>query len=128
MHTEVRFPPKPPPTDVSRGDEFIYYAVGGTKSIFGASRADGEPAISDVHSNPEVARLWPYAVPVELRKTACVPRLSLAPTLESVGSGLQQQIGHGVSHFEIGPSEFTKAIRLLERARQEAHRRGISGP
>jgi hypothetical protein len=45
-----------------------------------------------------------------------------------MGPGLQEQIGHGVSHFEIGQSEFTKAIRLLERARQTALRRGFSGP
>jgi hypothetical protein len=128
MHTEVRFPPKPAPTDISRGDELIYYAVGGTKCIFGASRVDDLPVINHYHSNPEVARRWPYAAPVELRKSACVPRLSVAPLLAAVASELQDQIGEGVSHFEIGHSEFTKAIRLLERARQDALRRGLTGP
>jgi hypothetical protein len=128
MHTEVRFPAKPPPTDVARGDEFIYYAVGGTKCIFGAARADGAPVISQHHSNPEIAKRWPYAAPVELRRSACVPRLMLSPLLASVGPGLQEQIGQGVSHFEIGQPEFTRAIRLLERAKQDALRRGLSGP
>jgi hypothetical protein len=128
MHREVRFPAKPAPTAVARGDEFIYYAVGGTKCIFGASRAEDKPVINQHHSNPEVARRWPYAAPVELRKSACVPRLSIAPVLESVAPGLQEHIGHGVSHFEIGQPEFIKAIRLLERARQDALRRGFSGP
>jgi hypothetical protein len=54
--------------------------------------------------------------------------LSLAPRLETVGPALQARIGHGVSHFEIGQPEFMKAIRLLERARQDALRRGFSGP
>jgi hypothetical protein len=87
MHREVRFPGKPAPTDVARGDEFIYYAVGGTKCIFGASRAEDKPVLNQQHSNPEVARRWPYAAPVELRKSACVPRLSLAPLLEAVAQG-----------------------------------------
>jgi hypothetical protein len=128
MHQEVRFPAKPPPTDVARGDEFIYYAVGGTKCIFGASRAEDKPVLNPHHSNPEVARRWPYAAPIELRKSACVPRLSMAPLLESAATGLQEHIGHGVSHFEIGQPEFIRAIRLLERARQEALRRGLTGP
>ena len=127
MHSEVRFPPKPP-ADVMRGDEFIYYAVGGTKCIFGSSRAESDPVLSSTHSNPEVARLWPWAAPIKLRKSACVPRLSLAPVLESVAPGLQDNIGHGVSHFEIGHSEFTRALRLLERAKQDAARRGFHGP
>ena len=80
------------------------------------------------HSNPDVARRWPYAAPVELRKSACVPRLSGAPLLELVAHGLQDNIGHGVSHFEIGHSEFVTAIRLLERAKQEASKRGLPGP
>jgi hypothetical protein len=125
MHIEVRFPPRPAPTNVSRGDEFIYYAVGGTKCIFGASRALDPPVLNDRHSNPEVARLWPYAAPVELRKGACVPSLSLAPSLASVGPDLQAQIGHGVSHFEIGHEDFARALRLLERATQDAAKRGI---
>jgi hypothetical protein len=127
-HTEVRFPAKPLPSDISRGDELIYYAVGGTKCIFGASRVDGVPEINQYHSNPEVARRWPYAAPIELRKTACVPRLGFAPLLASVGPGLQQNIGHGVSHFPIGHQEFVKALRLLERARQDALSKGFTGP
>jgi hypothetical protein len=128
MHREVRFPGKPPPTDVTRGDEFIYYAVGGTKCIFGASRAEGDPVLNPTHSNPEVARRWPYAAPILLRKSACVPRLSVAPLLASVAPGLQDNVGQGVSHFEIGHSEFTKALRLLERAKHEATQRGLQGP
>src|SRR4051794_25392317 len=128
MHTEVRFPSKPPPTDVTRGDELIYYAVGGTKCIFGASRVEEDPVLNPLHSNREVARRWPYAAPIELRKSACVPRLSAAPLLASVAPNLQDSVGQGVSHFEIGHSEFTKALRLLERAKLNATRRGFTGP
>ena len=117
MHYEVRFPPKPPPTDVTRGDELIYYAVGGTKCIFGASRVEGDPVLNPIHSDPEIARRWPYSAPISLRPSACVSRLSAAPLLELVAQGLQTNIGHGVSHFEIGHSEFEKAIRLLVRAK-----------
>lgn len=127
MHTEVRFPAPLSPL-VTRGDELIYYAVGGTKCIFGASRLEGDPVLNPTHSNPDVARKWPYAAPAELRKSACVPRLTGAPLLALVAPDLQDNIGHGVSHFEIGHSEFTTAIRLLERAKQEANRRGLSGP
>jgi len=42
--------------------------------------------------------------------------------LELVGPGLQDDVGHGVSHFEIGHSEFVKAVCLLERANSK--RRG----
>ena len=127
MHTEVRFPAPLAPL-VTRGDELIYYAVGGTKCIFGASRLEGDPVLNSKHSNPDVARKWPLAAPVDLRKSACVPRLTGAPLLESVAPGLQANVGHGVSHFEIGHSEFLTAIRLLERAKQEASRRGLRGP
>src|SRR4051812_22733442 len=74
LHAEVRLPAKPPPTNVARGGELIYYAVGGMKCIFGASRVENIPVLNPKHSNPQVAKQWPYASPVELRRSACVPR------------------------------------------------------
>jgi hypothetical protein len=117
MWKEVRFPKGAPPRDVSAGDELIYYAVGGYKRIFGASRLDGPAVQNLVHSNPEIARRWPYAAPVTVREDARIERVQNGPLLSEVGPGLQQQIGEGVSHFEIGRPDFDRAISLLRKAK-----------
>src|SRR5262249_14516287 len=100
----------------------------GTKCIFGASIAKDDPVINARHSNAEVARRWPYAVPIRLRKSACVPQLDLAPLLASVAPEPQDKVGQEVSHFGIGYPEFTRALRLRERARLDATKRGLQGP
>lgn len=116
MHTEVRFP-KPQPTDVHKGDELVYYAVGGFKCIFGASRVEEPPVLNPTHSNPEVARRWPYAAPVWIRDDAKLKYLTFGPQLNEVTPGLQSNIRQGVSHFEIGRAEFDRAISLLHKAK-----------
>ena len=117
MGKQVRFPAHPAPTDVTRGDELIYYAVGGYKRIFGSSRIEAAPKPNPVHSNPVIAKRWPYAAPVSLRPSACLHYVSSGPLLEDVAQGLQSKVRHGVSHFEIGRPEFERAISLLTKAK-----------
>jgi len=45
--------------------------------------------------------------------------VSSRPDLAQIGPGLQDQVGHGVSHFEIGRTEFERAVKLLQLAQLE---------
>jgi hypothetical protein len=123
MAKEVRFPAKPAPTDIAKGDELIYYAVGGYKRLFGASRVDDVPVINNEHSNAVVAKRWPYAAPVEVRHDVKLTYVSSGPSLDDVTPGLQKNVRHGVSHFEIGRPEFERAISLLRKAKSEEDQR-----
>jgi hypothetical protein len=107
---------------VSAGDELIYYAVGGYKRIFGAVRVEDVAVLNPLHSNASVARRWPYAAPITRRPSACLYYVTSGPLLEDVARGLQQKIRHGVSHFEIGRSEFDHAISLLTKAKTDEDR------
>jgi hypothetical protein len=127
MSYEVRFPKGSPPSDVAPGDELVYYAVGGFKRIFASARVDGPAVLNAVHSNPEVARRWPYAAPVSLRPETRLDRVSAGPELAEVGPGLQQKVGHGVSHFEIGRAEFDRALSLLRKAKLAEAARAKAG-
>jgi hypothetical protein len=120
---EVRFPPKPAPTDVSAGDELVYYAVGGYKRVFATARIEEPPQLSDVHPNPVVAKRWPYAARVSVRPSTKLRYVSSGPMLEEVGAGLQGKVGHGVSHFEIGRPEFERAVQLLTKAKADEDRK-----
>jgi hypothetical protein len=126
MNSEVRFP-KPEPKDVHRGDELVYYAVGGYKRIFASARLEEEPVLNAVHSNPVIAKRWPYAAPVTLRPETKLKFVSSGPLLEEVGPDLQTKIGHGVSHFEIGRAQFDRALSLLRKAKDEEARRLRTG-
>ena len=119
MNKEVRFPAKPPPKEIAKGDELVYYAVGGYKRLFGAVRVEDAPQLNDVHKNREVAKRWPYAAPVAIRPDVKLTYVSSGPELAAVSPALQQQIGQGVSHFEIGKPEFDRAIDLLRKAKIE---------
>jgi hypothetical protein len=123
---EVRFPPKPPPTDVAPGDELVYYAVGGYKRLFGTVRVETAPTLVH-HNNPVVEKRWPYLSKVTVRPDTKVRYVSSGPELEAIGVGLQEQIDQGVSHFEIGRPEFDRAVQLLRRAQDEEARKLKSG-
>ncbi len=127
MHKEVRFPARPVPKEITVGDEFVYYAVGGYKRIFGASRADGEPILNHEHSIPDVAKRWPYAAPITLNPSACLKYVSSGPSLNDITPGLQSKVGHGVSHFEIGKPQFDRAISLLRQAKGDEDRKLKTG-
>jgi hypothetical protein len=119
---EVRFPPKPAPTDVAPGDELVYYAVGGYKRVFGAVRVETAPMLVD-HPNPVVQKRWPYMANVAVRPSTKLTYVSSGPELKAIGPGLQEQVDQGVSHFEIGRAEFDKAVQLLQRAKADEDRK-----
>jgi hypothetical protein len=50
-------------------------------------------------------------------------KLSNGPLLAAVSPALQEKIGHGVSHFEIGRPEFESAVKLLRRAKLKENQR-----
>jgi hypothetical protein len=115
--TEVRFPAKPPPTDVGPGDELVYYAVGGYKRVFATVRVESEPEPDRPHENPVIAKRWPYAAGVSLNPTTRLKYVSSGPELSAIGRGLQDQVHQGVSHFEMGRPEFDRAVSLLRQAK-----------
>jgi hypothetical protein len=127
VEAEVRFPARPKPTDIAPGDELVYYAVGGYKRIFATARVETLPTLSDLHPNPIVAKRWPYAVKISLRPSTKLEYVSSGPALSDIEPSLQSQIGHGVSHFEIGRAEFERAVRQLERAQKEEARKLRTG-
>ena len=69
----VRFPRDQFPHEIKKGDELLYYAVGGYKKVFAQVRLIGDPA-QDVPvtgsargvSNAQIFRRWPHAAAVEL--------------------------------------------------------------
>lgn len=124
---EVRFPPKPSPVNISPGDELVYYAVGGYKRVFATARVETAPKLGDVHPNAIVAKRWPYVAKVALRPSTKLVYVSSGPELTQIAPGLEEQVGHGVSHFEIGRLEFDRAVQLLQRAQAEEARKLKSG-
>ena len=45
--------------------------------------------------------------------------LSSGPELDDIAAGLQMRVAHGVSHIEIGRTEFDRAVQLLRRHKSE---------
>lgn len=119
---EVRFPP-PLPKEITPGDELVYYAVGGYKSIIATGRVNGFPVRQPMHPNPEIARRWPFAAEAEMDPATRVRFVSSGPPLIAVGPDLQKRIGPHVSHFEIGRVEFDRAVQLLRRAVNDEKRK-----
>ena len=124
---EVRFPSRPAPVGISLGDELVYYAVGGYKRVFATARVESTPTLGDIPPNDVVAKRWPYIAKVSLRPDTKLEYVSSGPTLTDIAPGLQEKVGHGVSHFEIGHTEFTRAVQLLQRARAEETRKLKTG-
>jgi hypothetical protein len=123
---EVRFPPKPPPTNVAPGDELVYYAVGGYKRLFGSVRVETAPTLVD-HHNPIVQKRWPYLAKVAVRPSTRLRYVSSGPELKAIDPSLQDEIDQGVSHFEIGRAEFNRAVQVLQRAQIEEAQRLKAG-
>lgn len=103
------------------------YAVGGYKRVFATARVESAPKLSDVHPNPVVAKRWPYAAKVSLRPTTKLEYVSSGPELADIAPALQEKVGHGVSHFEIGRAEFDRAVQLLQRAKADETRKLKTG-
>jgi hypothetical protein len=124
---EIRFPANPAPNDVAPGDELVYYAVGGYKRVFATARVESPPELSDVHANPVIAKRWPYAAKVSVNPSTKLKYVSSGPELAEIGPGLQEQVRHGVSHFEIGRPEFDQAVQLLRKAKTAEDRKLKTG-
>jgi hypothetical protein len=127
VEDEVRFPPRPAPIAITPGDELVYYAVGGYKRVFATARVESPPRLSDIHPNPVVAKRWPYAAKVSVRPSTRLEYVSSGPELSQISPALQDQVGHGVSHFEIGQAEFDRAVQLLQRAKSDEARKLKTG-
>jgi hypothetical protein len=127
LDDEVRFP-KPLPKEITPGDELVYYAVGGFKSIFATARVKTVPELRPRHPNPLIAKKWPFASDAELDPSTKLRYVSSGPFLASVSPALQDKIGHGVSHFEIGRPEFDRAVRLLRQAKIQENQKPKKGP
>jgi hypothetical protein len=118
----VRFPKDQFPSAVKKGDEFLYYAVGGYKKLFAQVRLTGDPQ-RDVPlgepergvPNAEIFRRWPHAAPVELGPH--VDYVEFGPDLWEVNPRLMDEIHRGASLFSISPSDFEKAVRLINKGK-----------
>ena len=115
---EVRFPAKPAPVEISPGDELVYYAVGGYKRVFATARIEAAPKLTAAPKTV-IEKRWSYVAKASLRPSTKLQYVSSGPELTQIGPGLQGQVGHGVSHFEIGRDEFERAVTLLQRAQAE---------
>ncbi len=124
----MRFPRDQFPHDMKKGDELLYYAVGGDKKLFAQVRLTGDPE-RDVPTgdpergipNSEVFRRWPHAATVDLGPH--VDYVEFGPDLWDINPRLMEEIHQGVSHFPIGSSDFDKAVRLINRGKLEQARR-----
>ena len=112
---EVRFPRKPAPVGISAGDELVYYGVGGYERVFATARIEGAPKLTAAPKTV-IENRWPYVAKVSLRPSTKLQYVSSGPELAQIGPGLQDQVGHGVSHFEIGRAEFERVVKLLQMA------------
>lgn len=119
----VRFPRDQFPHDMKRGDELLYYAVGGYKKVFAQVRLTGDPQ-RDVPTgdpergipNSEIFRRWPHAATVDLGPH--VDYVEYGPDLWDVNPRLMEQIHQGVSHFSISSTDFDQAVRLIHQGKR----------
>src|SRR4051812_14056441 len=84
----VRFPRDQFPRDMKKGDELVYYAVGGYKKLFAQVRLTADPErevlVDELEARDGVAaveifRRWPHAADVELGQH--VERVESGPDL-----------------------------------------------
>lgn len=62
----VRFPRDQFPKEMSKGDELLYYAVGGYKKIFAHARLAEDPRRDVPTPDHEIFRRWPHGAAIEL--------------------------------------------------------------
>jgi hypothetical protein len=119
----VRFPRDQFPRDMKKGDELLYYAVGGYKKLFAQVRLTDDPK-RDVPTgapergipNAEIVRRWPHAAPVE--RGPHVDYVEFGPDLWDINPRLMDEIHQGVSHFAITSTDFDKGVRLINKGKQ----------
>jgi hypothetical protein len=114
LKTLVRFPRDQFPTGMTKGDELLYYAVGGYKKLFAQVRLAEDPRRDVPTSDKEVYRRWPHGAEIELGPH--LDWVEFGPDLWSVNPRLVDEIHQGVSHFPIGQADFDTAVRLIRQA------------
>ena len=110
------------PGEISSGDELVYYAVGGYKRVFATARIEGAPRLTAAPKTV-IERRWPYVAKASLRPSTKLQYVSSGPELAQIGPGPQEQVGHGVPHYEIGRAEFERAVKLLQLEQTEEAKR-----
>jgi hypothetical protein len=122
LSTLVRFPRDQFPRDIKKGDELLYYAVGGYKKLFAQVRLVGDPEREVPTGAPErgvpsgeIFRRWPHAAAVD--RGAYVDCVEFGPDLAEVNPRLTDEIRQGVSHFSISSADFDKAVQLIRKGR-----------
>lgn len=118
----VRFPRDQFPRDMKKGDELLYYAVGGYKKLFAQVRLTADPVRDVPTGEPErglpsgeIFRRWPHAATVDLGPH--VDYVEFGPDLWEVNPRLMDEIHQGVSHFPISAADFEKAVRLINKGK-----------
>lgn len=118
----MRFPRDQFPRDMEKGDELLYYAVGGYKKLFAQVRLTGDPQRDVPTGDPErgipsgeIFRRLPHAATVDLRPHG--DYVEFGPDLSDVNPRLMDEIHQGVSHFPISSSDFDKAVRLINKSK-----------
>jgi hypothetical protein len=124
----VRFPRDQFPHDMKKGDELLYYAVGGYKKVFAQVRLTGDPERDVPTGDPErgipsgeIFRRWPHAAAVDLGPH--VDYVEFGPYLSDVNPRLMDEIHQGVSHFPISSSDFDKAVQMINKGKLEQAKR-----
>jgi hypothetical protein len=123
----MRFPRDQFPSDMSRGDELLLYAVGGYKKIFATCRLEAEPQRDVPGADPHVFKRWPHAVSIRLGPH--LDYVEYGPDLVDINSRLGSEIRQGVSHFTVSADDYRSGVRLILKAkeaeRQARRRSGI---
>jgi len=111
----VRFPRDQFPRDIKKGDELLYYAVGGYKKLFAQARLVEDPRRDVPTSNSEVYRRWPHGATIELGPH--LDYVEFGPDLWDINPRLTDEIHQGVSHFPISQTDFDLGVRLIQKAK-----------
>jgi hypothetical protein len=113
---------------MKKGDELLYYAVGGYKKLFAQVRLTGDPKRDVPISQPErgvpnreIFRRWPHAAPVELGPH--VDYVEFGQIFGIFNPRLMDEIHQGVSHFPISAADLAKAVRLINKGKLEQTKR-----
>jgi hypothetical protein len=115
LYEWVRFPRDQFPREINKGDELVYYAVGGYKKLFAIARLTAEPQRDVPARHATIFKRWPHAARVEIGPH--LQYVEFGPDLGAVDPRLMDEIHQGVSHFRITPEQYANAVRLILRAR-----------
>lgn len=111
----VRFPKHRFPERMTDNDWLIYYAVGGTKTIFACARMSGWAT-----KLADPGHRFPHRAPVSFDETTVIRDLAFAPKLIEVSLDLEDEEKRETSHHPMTRQQFDLACKLLRRHRLSA--------